>query len=247
MSAALRADYRDVLQLAETDRSTRALILTGSGGSFCAGGDVNVIANMQDDDQSERSLAAACRQRLIVAHQWLERLRALDVPVIAAVDGPAAGAGASLAFQADFVLASTRAYFCLSFAKIGLVPDFGAYFTLPRLVGLSMAKELMMTGRRFDAAEARSLGIVHAIHDPEVLLDEARRFAARLAAGPRDALGMIKNSLNRSFESDYRTMAEIEGHQQAVAMSSPFHAAAVRSFLDKRPLQYDWDRADAAR
>ena len=191
------------------------------------------------------SVAANYRSRLHAAHRWLERLRSLDVPVIAAVDGAAFGAGASLALMADFLLASTKAQFCMAFAKMGLVPDFGSFHTLPRLVGLARAKELMMTARRFGAAEAHSLGIAYAVLEPDDLMPQARRLCTRLAQGPRDALGMIKNSLNRSFDTDYRTMAEIEAHQQAVAMTLPYHAEAVQRFLRKEPLRYDWDAASA--
>ncbi|QHE84621.1 enoyl-CoA hydratase/isomerase family protein [Hydrogenophaga sp. BPS33] len=239
LSMAMRQDYRDMLERVENDRAIRALILSGAGGSFCAGGDVKGMANLH----AAGAPGGACRSRISADHhRWLDRLRSLDVPVIAAVDGPAFGAGASLALMADFVLASTRASFCMVFAKMGMVPDFGAFHTLPRLVGLAKAKELMLTARRFGAQEAQALGIVYAIHEPAQLLDEARRLAARLASGPRDAMGMIKNSLNRSFDTDYRTLAEIEAHQQAVAMSLPFHADAVQRFVRKEPLAYDWDR-----
>ncbi|MET0542308.1 MAG: enoyl-CoA hydratase/isomerase family protein [Variovorax sp.] len=243
LSMAMRLDYRDMLERVENDRAIRALIITGSAGSFCAGGDVKGMAAMQASGSGGAGMAGPCRSRIAADHhRWLDRLRSLDVPVIAAVDGPAYGAGVSIALMADFVLASARATFCMVFAKMGMVPDFGAFHTLPRLVGLAKAKELMLTARRFDAQEARELGIVYAVHEPEQLLDEARRLAARLARGPRDAMGMIKNSLNRSFDSDYRTLAEIEAHQQAVAMSLPYHADAVKRFVHKKPLAYDWDR-----
>lgn len=242
LSMAMRQDYRDMLERVENDRAIRALIITGSGGSFCAGGDVKGMAAMQSAEGAGPSGEA--RSRIGADHhRWLDRLRSLDVPVIAAVDGPAFGAGASLALMADFVLASNRATFCMVFARMGMVPDFGAFHTLPRLVGLARAKELMLTARRFGAEEARDMGIVYAVHGPEQLLDEARRLATRLANGPRDAMGMIKNTLNRSFDSDYRTLAEIEAHQQAVAMSLPYHADAVQRFVRKEPPAYDWDRA----
>ncbi len=244
LSMAMRLDYRDMLEHVENDRAIRALIITGSGGSFCAGGDVKGMAAMQAAGPQATAPAQQCRSRIAADHhRWLDRLRSLDVPVVAAVDGPAFGAGMSIAIMADFVLASTRASFCMVFARMGMVPDFGAFHTLPRLVGLAKAKELMLTARRVGAQEAKELGIVHALHEPQQLSHEAHRFAARLARGPRDAMGMIKNSLNRSFENDYRTMAEIEAHQQAVAMSLPDHAEAVQRFVRKEPLAYDWDRA----
>lgn len=241
MSDALRADYLDLLDRMEDDRSLRALVITGSGGSFCAGGDLKGMSEIQSERDADVSGAARYRARVQATHRWLDRLRALEVPVIAAVDGAAFGAGASLALVADFVLVSTRAQFCMSFAKMGLVPDCGAFFTLPRLVGLARAKELMMTARRFGAEEALSLGIAFAVHEPQDLLKQAHVLGARFAHGPREALGMIKSSLNRSFETDYRTLAEIEAHQQAVAMTLPYHADAVQRFLRKEPLRHEWD------
>ncbi len=244
MSMDLRADYKDMLVRVESDLSIRVLIITGSGGSFCAGGDVKgMLARQAGGDPSGQSVAQIARTRLQGDHRnWLDRLRSLEVPVIAAVDGPAFGAGVSLCLMADFTLASTRASFCSVFAKIGAVPDFGSLYTLPRVVGLAKAKELMMTARRFGPEEAKALGLVYAIHEPDALLGAAHRLAARLAQGPREALGMIKSSLNRSFDVDYQTMGEIEAHQQALAMCMPFHADAVARFVRREPLAYDWDR-----
>lgn len=244
MSLALRADYQDTLARLESDRSIRALIITGSGGSFCAGGDVKaMLARQAGGDPSGLSAAQLTLSRLQADHRgWLDRLRSLDVPVIAAVDGPAFGAGLSLCLMADFTLASTTASFCAVFAKIGVVPDFGLMYTLPRVVGLAKSKELMMTARRFGAEEAKALGIVYEIHEPEALLAQAHALAARLAQGPREALGMMKVTLNRSFDVDYQAMGDIEASQQALAMSMPFHADAVARFARREPLAYDWDR-----
>lgn len=141
MNDDLRADYLELLQRVENDSSVRAVVITGAGGSFCAGGDLNLVASFQGEDPSQRSASSTMRERLRTAHRWLDRLRRLDVPVIAAVDGAAYGAGAGLALQADFLLASTRAVFCLSFVKIGAVPDFGkrgltTLYPLTRDVGM---------------------------------------------------------------------------------------------------------------
>ena len=246
LSLALRADYQDAIELIECDASIRALIITGSRGSFCSGGDIKDMLSRLNTDQAALPVASSTRQRLQTAHRvWLDRLRSLDVPVLAAVDGPAMGAGLSLALMADFVLASTRAVFCCSFAKVGAVPDFGAFYTLPRVVGLARAKELMMSARRFGPKEAKRLGIVHSVHASEHLLPEAHRLARGLAAGPPQGLGIDKKSLNRSFDVDYQTMAEIEGHQQAVALSLPYHAMAVSRFVKKEPALFDWERDGA--
>jgi 2-(1,2-epoxy-1,2-dihydrophenyl)acetyl-CoA isomerase len=172
----------------------------------------------------------------------MQRLRNLEVPVIAAVDGAAVGAGFSLALAADFVLASSRAFFCMSFAKVGLVPDLGAAWLLPRAVGMAAAKELVLTARKLGVQEARELGIVHAIHAPEALEEEARRFARRFVAAPREALGLGKRLLNQSFETSYAPLSELESAAQAVASSVPYHAQAIAAFLEGRPALFDWDR-----
>ena len=238
LSTELRDDYKAMLARIETDRRVRALVLTGSGASFCAGGDLKGLAS----DDPEFRTPDAMRRRLHDGNRWIHCLHSLEVPVIAAVDGPAVGAGFSIALAADFILASTRAVFCMSFVKVGLIPDLGAFHFLPRAVGLPMAKELALTARRVSAAEGRQLGFVHALHEPEALLSEAVRFARRFTAGPREALGLTKILMNRSFETSYATLAELEGNAQAVASTLPFHDAAVEAFLRGEPAAYDWDR-----
>jgi 2-(1,2-epoxy-1,2-dihydrophenyl)acetyl-CoA isomerase len=172
----------------------------------------------------------------------MQRLRNLELPVIAAVDGAAVGAGFSLALAADFVLASSRAFFCMSFAKVGLVPDLGAAWLLPRVIGMSAAKELALTARKLGVEEAKRLGIVHAIHAPETLADDARSFAQRFISAPREALGLGKRLLNQSFETPYASLAELESAAQAVASSVPFHAQAIEAFLEGQAPLYDWER-----
>ncbi len=136
LSLDLREDYADMLDRVEADRNLRALIITGSGGSFCAGGDIKSLKERQVSTDPEVNSANAMRLRIRRLHGWLERLRGLEIPVIAAVDGPAYGAGFAIALLADFIVASNRASFCMPFAKLGLVPDSGALYTLPRAVGL---------------------------------------------------------------------------------------------------------------
>ncbi|MBN3853721.1 enoyl-CoA hydratase/isomerase family protein [Paraburkholderia sp. Ac-20340] len=244
LSMELRDDYADLLDTVERDRSIRVLIVTGSGGSFCAGGDLKSMTGARE--RPETGAPEAIRRRVLQAHGWMQRLRNLELPVIAAVDGAAVGAGFSLALAADFVLASSRAFFCMSFAKVGLVPDLGAAWLLPRVIGMSAAKELVLTARKLGAEEAQQLGIVHAIHAPETLADDARAFAQRFVAAPREALGLGKRLLNQSFETPYASLAELECAAQAVASSVPFHAQAIEAFLEGRPPLYDWERQPRA-
>jgi len=242
MSPDLQRDYVELCQQVRDDRSLRALIITGSQGSFCAGGNVKQMhERLQSQDKALNS-PDATRRRLEDAQLWLAQLRELDIPVIAAVNGPAYGAGFGLALQADFILASTKASFCMSFARVGALPDYGAFFTLPRIVGLNNAKDLMLTARRVDAAEAKSLGLVQHIHAPDVLLSQAVDFARRLARGPVEAISLTRKLLNKSFENDYATMAQFEALAQAICMSTDYHVQAAARFSEGKSAQYDWDR-----
>lgn len=240
LSNDLQQDYAEVIDCIERDPTIRVLLITGSGGSFSAGGDVKFMhARLADPSQGT---AEYMRGRLRRAHRWLTRLRELEVPVIAAVDGPAYGAGFGLALQADFLLCSARAVFCASFARLGAIPDFGLLHTLPRAVGLSRAKELMLTARCLGAQEALAWGLVHAVHADDALLPAARAFARRLCLGPREAASMTKNLVNRSYETDCTAMFAAEANAQALAMQTPYHAQAVADFARDGAFRYDWDQ-----
>ena len=219
------------------DESLRALVIIGSGGAFCAGGDLKSLS-------SEERTIEASRERITRLHTWFAELSNLELPVIAAVDGPAYGAGMNLALCADFVLASKRARFCAVFGRIGLVPDLGGFFLLPRIVGLQRAKELVLTARSVGAEEAKDLGFVLEIHEPEELMEAAIRMAKRFGKSSRVATGQAKAILNQSFHTDQRALADMEAWAQAVCLGSEYHKAAVRRFLDKQPLEFDWDRMD---
>src|SRR6185369_11211879 len=163
----VRAGLAQCVDWIERDRTVRAVVLAGSGGAFCAGGDLRGIRSAGLDNDG-------WRQRMKGAHAWLARLLSLDRAVVAAVDGPAFGAGFSLALAADFIVASPRARFCLSFMRLGLVPDFGALHTLPRIVGVQRAKELMLSARELSADEAVALGIVLELVSQDQLLRRAQ-------------------------------------------------------------------------
>lgn len=240
LTMALRADYAQMLDQVQQDPRIRALILTGGAGCFSAGGDVKAMqARMGDPAQTA---PAATRQRILDLHSWLQRLRDLEIPVIAAVDGPAWGGGFAIALCADFVLATPSASFCMVFLRIGALPDMGAIHLLPRAIGLPRAKEMLMTGRRIDAAEAERLGIVHSLHAPEVLMDQALAMARRFLAAPRVALGLTKRLTNRAYELDAATLAELEAAAQAVCLAEADHVDAVERFARREPMRYDWDR-----
>ncbi|HEX6362452.1 MAG TPA: enoyl-CoA hydratase/isomerase family protein, partial [Albitalea sp.] len=167
----MREEIAEVIRGVKRDRGIRALVITGAGGHFCSGGDLRNIAAAGLDNQG-------WRERMHDLHQWLQDLITLDRPVIAAVDGAAFGAGFGLALAADFVVATPRARFCVSFLRVGLVPDFGVFYTLPRIVGPQRAKELMLSAREVGADEALRLGIAMELQPPEQLLPRAQALAA---------------------------------------------------------------------
>ena len=235
LDLAMREEIAALLPRIRADRDLRSLILTGSGGAFCAGGDLKSLT------EEERPVELN-RERIALLHTWFTELSNLELPVIAAVDGPAYGAGFNLALAADFVLATPRARFCAVFGRIGLVPDLGGFFLLPRIVGLARAKELVMTARSLGAEEARDLGIVLEIHQPEALAEAALAFARRFDEASRLATGMSKTILNQALHSDQRGLADMEAMAQALCLASDYHKQAVQRFLDKRPLAFDWDR-----
>lgn len=231
----MREEIADVVLKVRREATVKAMVIAGSGGSFCAGGDLAALTSARMDAQ-------AARQRIRDLHVWFPELVNLEKPVISAVDGPAFGAGFMLAIAADFVLASPRARFCAVFVRIGLVPDLGGFWLLPRIVGLQRAKELAMTGRTVDAEEAQRLGIVLEMHPSEVLFERAMAFARRFRHASTAALGAAKSAMNQSYNLDQRTLAELEAYAQGLAIASSEHAEAVGRFLAKQPLAYDWDR-----
>ncbi|MCD0502287.1 enoyl-CoA hydratase/isomerase family protein [Bordetella petrii] len=218
---------------ARDDDTVKAVVITGAQGVFCAGGDLKALSEGKRPIYKDRD-------RIRRLHTWFSELVNLEKPVIAAVDGPAFGAGFNLALACDFILGTPSARFCAVFGRIGLVPDLGGFFLLPRIVGLQRAKELVFTAREVDAQEARSLGIVYDIVGSDILMDEALAMAARFHGASTEALGMSKNILNRSFNLDQSTLAELESHAQALAIHTGYHDAAVARFLDKQPLAFTW-------
>lgn len=230
----MRREMAELVSEIRDDESVRAVILTGAGGVFCAGGDMRGMREKRSSAQSYKRIADL--------HVWLPSLVNMEKPVIAAVDGPAFGGGMNLALAADFILASDTARFCQVFGRVGLVPDLAGMYLLPRLVGLQRAKELVFSGRTLRADEAMDMGIVHSVHAPDQLLDAAFALACRFCSASTLAIGLAKNILNQSFHLDQRAMAELEAMAQALCMDSAYHKEAVQRFLDKKPALFDWER-----
>lgn len=229
-----RVSLANVVDRVTRDENVRVIVLTGRGGHFCSGGDV---ASM---DAGEGMSAEAGRRRMRNALRATERLYTCDKLVVAAVEGCAYGGGFGLALLADMIVAGESARFCMSFAKIGLVPDNASLYTLPRIVGVQRAKELMLSGREIDAATALAYGIAMEVVGAGAALDRAMEIARALAGASPTAAGMAKTALNNSLSSDFRTMLEFEANAQGVAFASEYHRGAVKDFLAKRPPPFAW-------
>jgi 2-(1,2-epoxy-1,2-dihydrophenyl)acetyl-CoA isomerase len=226
----MREELVGVFDELEADETARAIILTGAGGHFSAGGDVKTMV--------KRHTAADGRARVESLNRFVLRLFNFPKPTIAMVDGFAVGAGCNIALGCDIVLASDRARFGEVFAKIGLVPDGGGTWLLPRLVGLAKAKELVFTADIIDAAEALRIGLVNRVVPAGELVSTTRTLAARIAMGPPGTLALAKSLLNRATTTDLAAALELEAFAQGQAISSEDHAEGVRAFLEKRPPKF---------
>lgn len=214
---------------AREDNNVRALLLTGAGRAFCAGQDL--AEAMPPDGSTPPPIED------IVAESYnpiIRKLRALEKPVVCAVNGVAAGAGANIALACDFVIASTKASFIQAFCNIGLIPDSGGTYFLPRLVGLARANELAMLGGKLPAEEACRIGLIYSASEPEELVADAGALAERLANMPTKALGLIKRAFNASMNNDLESQLELERKLQAEAGASEDYAEGVNAFQEKR-------------
>ena len=238
LNAAMVGELDTLLGQISRDDSVRALILTGAGGAFCAGGDVR---SMHAAPRSAQDWRTGMRR----AHRVVRAIHGLDRPVIAAVDGVAFGAGFSLALLADIVLVSSRARFCMAFGRVGLVPDYGALYTLPRVVGLQRAKELVFSAREVAAEEARSMGLALEVHAPENLMPRALEMARALSGASPQALSLAKDALNASLGHELDAMLQMEASGQGIAGSTEYALDAFRRFAEKQPGRFQWPKPPA--
>lgn len=224
----------DALRKARADPHVRALLLTGTGDAFCSGMDLrgSTVARAAEPDFRVRDTAEALR---VGVQAFIRELWELDKPTVAAVNGVAVGPGAHLALACDFVLVHERTRFLWSFARWGLVVDAGGAYLLPRLVGLPRAKALVMLGEGATGREAVDIGLAYGCVTPdEELLPTAEELAVRLAAGPTRSLGLSKQLLNRTFESDLADSLELEGLYQSLAATSSDLQEGMAAFRDRR-------------
>ncbi|MEV4806596.1 enoyl-CoA hydratase-related protein [Nonomuraea sp. NPDC049421] len=227
LTAETKQALHDALRKAAHDRGVRAVLLTGSGRAFCAGQDLREHA---DNLEAGRGLANTVRAHY---NPIVELISTMPKPVVAAVNGVAAGAGASLAFACDLRVASERAKFALAFAGIGLAPDSGASWTLQRLVGQGRAAELMLLGEPLDAARALELGLVTRVVPAEDVMKTATELAVRLAQGPTLAYGATKRALAYAATHALADSLAMEADLQDQCVATQDHLNATRAFLAK--------------
>lgn len=214
------------------DPSVRAVVLTGTGRFFSAGGDLRAMT------AHEGPTGAFVKSIADDLHRAVSTLARMDAPVVVAVNGVAAGAGFSLAVSGDLVLAAASASFTMAYTRAGLSPDGGATYLLPRLVGLRRAQELILTNRTLSAAEACEWGLVTRVVADEELPDAAAELAGQLAAGPLGSHGVVKRLLLESYANGPEVQMEIEGRAIGARADSPDGQEGIRAFLEKRRPQF---------
>jgi 2-(1,2-epoxy-1,2-dihydrophenyl)acetyl-CoA isomerase len=225
---AMAAELRAALELVAADDAIRAVVITGAGRAFCAGQD---LAEAVPREGPRPDLGDIVRDGY---NPMVLTIRTLEKPVICAVNGVAAGAGANLAYACDIVFAASSATFIQSFAKIGVIPDSGGTFILPRIVGLHRATIMTMLAEKMTAEQAREWGLVYMVTEPEALLETATGTAKYLATQPTRALGLIKRGFNRSLGVDLAAQLDYEEELQREAGNTADYSEGVNAFIEKR-------------
>ena len=223
-------ELHKALDVAKNDPEIRCLVISGEGKAFCAGQDLGEAIENNGIEL----------EQIVTEHYnpIIERIRKIEKPVIAAVNGVAAGAGANIALCCDIVLASESASFIQAFSKIGLIPDSGGTFFLPRLIGVQRATALMMTGEKVGAQDAVQMGMIYKCFPAEQFQEAVQKFAEQLAQMPTKGLGLTKRLLNESWQNDLSQQLKLEGAVQVEASETHDYREGVRAFLEKRPAQY---------
>ena len=223
-------ELQHALDEAEADEDVRAIVLTGTGKAFCAGQDL-----AEAIDPNGPGIAKIVEEHY---NPIILKLRKIEKPIIAAVNGVAAGAGANIALACDIVTATNSASFIQAFSKIGLIPDSGGTFFLPRLVGFQRATALMMTGDKVMATEAQQMGMIYKVFADDTFMQDVMNFANTLADMPTKAMGLTKRLLNESVCNTHDNQLAREGILQVDAASTADYAEGVNAFLEKRKPEF---------
>ncbi len=225
----MHAEVRDALEKVQADDSVRCLLLTGNGRGFCAGQDLSDRHMMPGDDARDRGSTLESNYNPLI-----RTLKRLDMPVVCAVNGVAAGAGANIALACDIVLAGRSVKFIQAFCKVGLIPDSGGTWTLPRLVGKARAMGLSMLGDAVTAEQAEQWGMIWKCVDDEALAEEATALARNLAQQPTTGLALMKKAINQSFSNTLDKHLDLERDYQQQAGQTDDYREGVSAFLEKR-------------
>lgn len=226
MHHAMRMEILEALEICEKDPSIRAVYITGTGKAFCAGEDLQEVT-----DPNGPSLAEIISTGY---NPMVLKIRNLEKPVVAAVNGVAAGAGANIALACDITVATASASFTQAFSKIGLIPDSGGTWTLPRLVGFQRATALMMLSDKISAADAAAMGMIWKVFPDESFEVDSLKIAETLAQMPTRGLALTKQALNQSFSNDFEAQSILEDKLQTLAGSTQDYKEGVAAFLEKR-------------
>lgn len=229
MNREMFSDLNAVFDKMALDRSIRAVLMTGEGRGFCSGADLRSLTT--EPDVAEPS---GFKSYMRIINEVILKMLRLDRPIVAAVNGPATGAGANLALASDIIFMAREAYISQIFVRRGLVPDFGGLYLLPRYVGMAKAKELLFTGDFVDGEEAVRLGIANRVLPLDDLMTEATAFAKKLASGPTVAIGLAKQGVHRGLESGLDAVLEFEALAQSIVRTTGDTFEAITAFLEKR-------------
>lgn len=234
LSPELTRALRRAIAWARDEEEVGALLLTGAGNAFCSGGDVKAMGARNDPEAEQPSLESQFREMSARHHEVAGALRAMRKPSVAALPGPAAGAGMAIALACDLRIAADSAFLSTGYARIGLSGDYGIAWLLTRVVGPGRARQLMLTSERTDAADALAMGLVSAVVTKGDLADAAMTTARQLANGPQIAYAYIKDNLDEALIVDHATAIDQEADRLLKARTSQDHKEAVRAFAEKR-------------
>ncbi|MEW6732558.1 MAG: enoyl-CoA hydratase [Acidobacteriota bacterium] len=226
---AAREELYTALDAAEVDQEVRAVVITGAGKGFCAGGDIDYMAQLRENND-----VIGFRKLLESGRRVVMKIQALEKPVVAMINGAAAGAGLNLALACDIRIAAETAKFSQAFAKIGLHPDWGGSYFLPRLIGTAHACEMIFTGDTIDAREAWRIGLVNRVVPAEELLTTTRILVAKLVARPPRAIALAKRAIYQSLQQDLSAMLDYEMEAQTKCFQSEDAAEGIQAFQQRR-------------